>query len=148
MGPNQYKDNTLIDPQGSSDDSIDIIDTSMNQLTHTADVEKIELDLTGLTLTNSDEKPNYRPYTKTNGQTSPRAAKYREGASKGKFARYITVPEDNNKSKSHNSLAQSAISGHGTTRSMRAPSFVGSSASTKYHPGHEGTMRGMPASCI
>lgn len=146
MGPNQYKDNTLIDPQGSSDDSIDIIDTSMNQLTHTADVEKIELDLTGLTLTNSDEKPNYRPYTKTNGQTSPRAAKYREGASKGKFARYITVPEDNNKSKSHNSLAQSAISGHGTTRSMRAPSFVGSSASTKYHPGHEGTMRGMPAS--
>jgi hypothetical protein len=67
-------------------------------------VEKIELDLTGLTLTNSDEKPNYRPYTKTNGQTSPRAAKYREGASKGKFARYITVPEDNNKSKSHNFL--------------------------------------------
>jgi hypothetical protein len=63
MGPNQYKDNTLIDPQGSSDDSIDIIETSMNQLTHTADVEKIELDLTGLTLTNSDEKPNYRPYT-------------------------------------------------------------------------------------
>lgn len=116
----------------------------MHEVEHEAAIEQIELDLTGLT-NQSDQKSNNRPYTKTGGQISPRAAKYRDGASKGKFARYITVPEDN-KSTAHNSLRgiPSLISGHATTRSRGAPSFVGSVPSTNYHPGHEGTLRGMP----
>ncbi|XP_063410933.1 uncharacterized protein LOC134693923 [Mytilus trossulus] len=143
MGPSQYKDTSLVETQGS----VSPVGQTMDL---TDDIEKIELDLTGLDT--SDEKTRYRQ-NNTNGgqQISPRAAKYRDGGSKGKFAKYITVPEDNtNKSspKSHNSLrgAPSMISGHGTTRSRGAPSLVGSVPTTSYHPGHEGTIRGLPSS--
>lgn len=138
MGPSQYKENIPVESQGSCSPRIPTMEI-------TNDIDNIDFDLYDIDLNQTEEKVHYRQNQSNGGQQSPRAAKYREGVSKGKFAKYITVPDDN-KSKGNNSLrgTPSIISGHDTTRSRGEFSFVGSVPSTSYHPGHEGTIRGAP----